>query len=259
MDKAKQYFLSKSIEFFRYIYDGRFGLTCVNDSGYDPSAPCLFHGMYGKEDITRFMNHRGKRIVVWGGGDAQKPDVVATIASVTDTRHISTSRDLDWALRQHGLKPDFYPLPSTIPENWIGDDKPIPPCGPKIFSYAPNEAYGRSLVEAVAKVVEFEVVLTGSERDRPVEELYRLYADSFIGLRLKGFDGVAATVQEMGLMGRRSVWNGGTPSAIQWHSLEDVVKAINAEAWRIGKTLPAIEVSNMVREWICTNDAWTYV
>ena len=37
-------------------------------------------------------------------------------------------------------------------------------------------------------------------------------------------------------MGIKSVWNGGTPSAIPWTNTEDIVKAIKKESTTIGTT-----------------------
>lgn len=257
--KATQCFLSESVKFFRPVYDGRFGLTCVNETGYDPTAPCVFLGIYRTEDLARFFNHQGKRIILWFGADAQKLDVVKTISLVDKVKHISTSCYIDHVLKSIGVDPFYTPLPMTIPERWVNPNAPPAALGNKVYCYAPNEVYGRSLAKEVAKNINFEMLLTDSCKHYAPEELKKMYEQSFIGIRLRDFDGIAASVQEMGLMGRRSVWNGQTPSAIKWNTLEDVVTAINNEAFRIGKSLPAVEVSKQVQSWICNDDSWLEV
>ena len=56
-----------------------------------------------------------------------------------------------------------------------------------------------------------------------------MYRRCFIGMRLTEHDGLAHTVTELGLMGRRCVWNGGSPNAIPYKNVDDVVVAIEAE------------------------------
>ena len=257
--KANQFFVSKSLEFFRPVYDGRMGLTCVNESGYDSIAPCLFFGMYRNDDLERLFNHKGPRIVLWGGGDAQKVDVLKVIGIFHDIKHISTSQYIDHALRMVGLEPTYVSLPATIPERWVNQDAPPATLGNKIYCYAPNELYGLSIAQLVGKEVPYEIIYGTSDRSKDWKVLKELYSQCFMGLRLKEFDGVAATVQEMGLMGRRTVWNGGTPSAIAWNSVDDILRAIEKEALRIGKTAPVEEVSRQVQSWICTNNDWLEV
>jgi hypothetical protein len=51
------------------------------------------------------------------------------------------------------------------------------------------------------------------------------------------------------MLGIRTVWNGGTPSAIPWHSPADIVRAIQLERATIGTVWHNISaaVKNMLR------------
>lgn len=63
----------------------------------------------------------------------------------------------------------------------------------------------------------------------------KVFPNCFLGIRLTHHDGLAGGVQELGLMGIKSVWNGGTPSAIGWKNLQDIVKAVREEQKTVGE------------------------
>lgn len=48
------------------------------------------------------------------------------------------------------------------------------------------------------------------------DELHEIYKQSFIGVRLTEHDNMALSCVEMGLMGRRSIFNGNIPCAIPY-------------------------------------------
>ena len=61
-----------------------------------------------------------------------------------------------------------------------------------------------------------------------------LYNKCFIGLRLVPHDGLASTVQELGLMGIKCVHNGNSPSALNYNTISDILSHIEKEAKTIG-------------------------
>ncbi len=61
------------------------------------------------------------------------------------------------------------------------------------------------------------------------EELVSVYSQCFINLRLTPHDGCPNTNIEMGLMGRRSIYNGDLPASISWHSVDDICENILLE------------------------------
>ena len=75
---------------------------------------------------------------------------------------------------------------------------------------------------------DLEFIVT-SPTDYPKEELFELYKKCFIGLRLTGHDGFPNTVAELGLRGRRCVFNDDVPTAISWQDAVSVVKIIENE------------------------------
>ncbi len=227
-----QFIISESVRFFMDRVIGNYGLTCVNEKGYNAEEPCLFIGCYRPEDFKRINEHQGGTAVLWCGIDAHKADIVGKLKK--DIKHISIAPWMSVKLEKLGL--NFF-------ENefcWADMTKGWKPTklGKKIYCYAPNESYGRSLAIRAAELTKYELILTDSPRQYTQAEVLDMYNDSFIGLRLRvGHDGSASSVQEMGLLGRRTVWmnDSAQPAVIQWKEIEDVVFAINYEAQKIGE------------------------
>jgi hypothetical protein len=60
-------------------------------------------------------------------------------------------------------------------------------------------------------------------------ELKNIYKRCFLNLRLTTFDGTPHTNVEMGLMGRRSIFNGTLPHSIGWSGVDDICQNIMKE------------------------------
>jgi hypothetical protein len=56
-----------------------------------------------------------------------------------------------------------------------------------------------------------------------------VYSQCFLNLRLTPHDGCPNTNIEMGLMGRRSIYNGDLPASIPWTSVDDICQNIMLE------------------------------
>jgi hypothetical protein len=110
------------------------------------------------------------------------------------------------------------------------------------------------LAQEIAKHINYEVILTESATQMTKAELKELYKRSFVGMRLRGFDGASATVSEMALMGRYTVWTGGTPTALPWSTPEDIVAHINRQATTIGQTDTGTAI--FMRKYLDTGTAW---
>lgn len=81
------------------------------------------------------------------------------------------------------------------------------------------------------------------------EEIYdQLYPNVFLGIRLTRYDGLSATVQELGLRGIKTIWNGGTPSALSYQTDEDIINHIHRELNNVG-TIDT-ETANEVAEFL---------
>jgi hypothetical protein len=87
-----------------------------------------------------------------------------------------------------------------------------------------------------------------------LSEMPEIYKQCFMGLRLNAHDGLSNTVMELGLMGRMCVWNGGSPNAIPWNTINDVVAAIYKEQQYIGTT--NYMVAEVTKKYLDIGTAW---
>ena len=68
-----------------------------------------------------------------------------------------------------------------------------------------------------------------------LEELEKIYPKCFISLRLTRFDGLSGTVQDLGCKGIKTIWNGGSPSGLNYETDQDIINHIRNEEKTIGQ------------------------
>lgn len=61
------------------------------------------------------------------------------------------------------------------------------------------------------------------------DQLYDVYAQCFLNLRLTPHDGCPNTNLQMGLMGRKSIYNGDLPHSIAWTDVDNICESIMRE------------------------------
>ena len=88
--------------------------------------------------------------------------------------------------------------------------------------------YSKMLVDEIKKRTNYNIIETNSKTYNVIE-LEKIYESCFIGLRLTKHDGLPNTVLEMGLMGRKCLHNGNTPNSLNYESVDDIIKHIDAE------------------------------
>ena len=89
-------------------------------------------------------------------------------------------------------------------------------------------------------------------------ELNEIYKQIFVGIRLTRFDGLSSTVQDLGLRGIKTIWNGGTPSALSYGSEQDIINHIRNEEKLIGQTDTAL--SEACKKYLdANNESYNYI
>lgn len=212
----------------------------------DPYAPAVFYGCYRAEDLEALRRHQSLAVLLWGGSDAMNVRMLRMVANLPRTRrnplfHIAPSsfiaRDLDQvgiSYRRLNIYPGNRPL-----------FRPVP-LGNKVYFYIGSrrpdrfEFYGGPYLELMQRALPGVEFILGQARELPYEIMPAIYAQCAVGLRLVPHDAGSCTVVEMGLMGRKVIWNGGFPNAIPYRSINDVVRAIRGELERAGETDRAI-------------------
>ena len=186
-------------------------------------------GMYRHDDFEVLRRHRARITLVWQGMDARYlPDEWLPYLKLGHVRHIAISHWISDSLTAYGITSEYIPVSATS-----GHIYPVKR-GNSVFLYYsdPSESsvryYGADMIPEIQARTGLRVQ-TATLGEYGKDALRRLYADCFINLRLTQYDGCPNTNLEMGLMGRRSIFNGHIPHSIRWSNIDDICASIMAE------------------------------
>jgi len=184
--------------------------------------PSLFYGIYGSQ-VNKVLAHKSIAVLLWSGSDcadfANHPDRISALKAKANVYHIAKSKFIFNTLASIGIESHHIPITTNT-----NDDLKPEPLGDAVYLYkGHSEQYGRSYNEAVMDAYpDLEYIQTDLHSYNR-EELIEVYKKCFIGLRCIAHDGLSHTVIEMGLLGRPVIWNGGTPNALHYDTVEGVV------------------------------------
>jgi len=252
----KQASVSRALSFFAPALHEKFKFDPYDDS----AQPTLFYGCYYKQgDVEKVMAHKGPAVLAWTGSDggflARKPEKYKPLLTAQHIKHVATSKFLSNDLKAFGLEHKYLPIFLSETAKF----KPMP-LGKKIYIYGDNRniwLYGFDIIRKVkAALPEFEFLeihspLSDKDRER---DMLEVYGECFIGLRPTRHDGICHTAVEMGLMGRRMIWNGAMPNSIRWKTVDDIIINIKKEAESIGMT--NVSLANEVKDHITLPRDW---
>ncbi len=238
--KIKQIYVSNSLKLFELNIKSTYNLR----NYYSKSLPAIFFGCYNKHDLSRLLNHKNLKILIWGGTDCYKikNEAIRKILKQKQLCHIAISIDIKNKLKKLGFKKiQFIPLSFINVNNF----KPFPK-GNSVYIYGnPHRpsTYGDSIYKSLMEMLpDINFILAtnptaynGDPKFQTDRNVINLYQKCFIGLRLTKFDGNANTVQELGLCGIKCVHNSNYPNAIKWKGVEDIKQAILDEQKTIGQ------------------------
>lgn len=247
--RVSQAYISSSVLSFKEQLFDKYHLTEYTDR----SKPVVIFGMYTAQDLQTYLFHQGRVIVVWCGSDGMKlSHGNAELIKSRKAVHYTMGQFVGDDLKRFGIKHTVSAITPTRVNL-----SPVPR-GNKIYAYGMDEPefYNIELVKRIGQRLHLEVVLTG-HNTYSFDQLVRVYAECFIGLRLTPHDGLACSVLELGLMGRRSVFNGGAPYSIPWTNEEDVYHAVLKE-YRDRKKDNRY-ISRAFKKYINDDDLWLHV
>lgn len=225
----KQYYRSASLEGLEY--QEKYDLADYTDS----LGHLVIFGMYRQEDFDVWRQHLGKCTIVWQGSDALKlPFQWASKFNSSegcDTKHIAISHWVFDELKSKFLNPTLNYLSATVSSPELANC----PNGDFIHFYSSNQSnesaaiFGENMIPEIIMKTGIPIIRTAfGMYDKPT--LFDIYRKCFLNLRLTEFDGCPNTNLEMGLMGRKSVYNGkGFPGAIPWVDINHVCDIILEE------------------------------
>lgn len=237
--------------FFRDAFKNKFNLgNYVNTN-----RPVIFFGCYQK-NYPYVFSHNGLCVIIWAGSDsmhlANNPYLARRFKSKTNIKHIAISNFISDDLTKAGIEHRVIPI---VPfDNY--DLRPAP-LGNGIYFYSSHinpEFYGSEIVEKIKRNFpnnKFYTCYAKPPDCIPRAEIKKIYEKCAIGLRLTPHDGLSNTVIEMGLMGRKCIWNGKSPNAIPWKYVIDICENIEKELKRVGQT--DLVMAEKVRKFLCIN------
>jgi len=195
----------------------------------DSLKPLMMFGMYRDEDLQVFINHQSDITLVWQGCDGKDLSTEwAEIIKQKECKHIAISHWISRSLKKHGIKHEVKPISATKP---IINLKPR---GDAIYIYSSDLSkdsgryHGDHLIKKIKERTGLEVIRATIDTYTK-KELFMIYEKCFINLRLTKYDGCPNTNLEMGLMGRRSIFNGQIPGSIKWKNIDDICESIMSE------------------------------
>jgi len=237
------------LKFFKDSFLKKFDLQ-----GYcNWEEPTVFFGLYNTNTIYQ---HKGMGVVVWTGSDAKrligKPKLVKYLKKTKHIFHIAISNFIERDLKKVGLP--YISLPVLPTE--IQSIRPYP-LGKCVYMYTSAEnpkMYGEHFVHEIKRELPNIKFIICNKNSYSRKQLIQVYKNCFIGLRLLSHDGLSNTVVELGLMGRRVIWNGNTPNAIGWRNIDDVIKKIKYEQQFIGKQ--NTKIAEQVKDYVDIGKSW---
>lgn len=243
----KQYYRSESLEGLEY--QEKYGLADYTDS----LGELVIFGMYRQEDFDVLKQHSGPVTIVFQGSDARNlPIYWVEYIRERGVTCIAISSFIFDTLSDYWLDPKMKYLSATVPTPELSNC----PKGDFIHFYSSNGSnesaryMGEHLIPEIIQKTGIPVIQTAfGLYDKP--ELYKIYKSCFLHLRLTEYDGCPNTNLEMGLMGRKSVFNGkGMPASIPWIDVNHVCDIVlhEYENRKKDNTMISKEVLNFINQ-----------
>jgi|11BtaG_2_1085332.scaffolds.fasta_scaffold00214_16 hypothetical protein len=217
---------------------------------YDPTKPAFF---FSTRSITEIATmHKGLAVMIVNNDIRPIENNLAWIKNRKNLYFISTSKLMSMYLDTLGIKYIEFPWRTMgIPPNVTANKK-----GNCVYFYgdSPNSNhYGYHIIKRIMKqnfphlklITACHPINQSLSKGLPdsdrfpsfsQRELNEVYKKIFVGVRLTRFDGLAGTVQDLGIRGIKTIWNGGTPSALSYESEADIINHIKNEEIGIGST-----------------------
>ena len=221
-------YVSEALNHFKERFQ-RFYLK--ND--YHDSDICVFFGMYSGKDIEILRRHRGYKFLIWGGTDCNwnyrdRVKNFDVIKNIPDLYHVAISKDIQDRLHLKNIESIFFELDLVDKELF----KSCSNKGDSIFIYngftkGKEYIYGEKIYAEVVKRLPMFKFIYSNELNLPYEEMPKVYAKCFIGLRLTKHDGNANMVQEMKAMNIPVVHN-LSDYGLEWENVDDIIRYITA-------------------------------
>lgn len=254
--RIKYAYVSKGLKYFKDAFIENYNLIeCSNKM-----QACVMFGMYRGEDYAFYKDHKAPIIVVWCGSDSMAPRLTSSRRKLLLNRrhrHIATHDFCSADLKQAGIPHEVIPVTPAKMEYLHepqGDSVYFYSTGPEGYR---DRIYGRRFLPEIKERIGKIKIIEADQQTYNRRQLGDAYKKCFIALRLTAHDGVPTTVLEMGLMGRKSIFNGSVPHCIHWKGAEDISVAILREYQ--SRKEDNKYIADDIRDYINIGDSWLHI
>lgn len=228
----------------------------------DFNLPAVFLGLYTSEDILRMTNHKGPKIIIWGGND-MNPETFKHVAHLQKSQQVYTwylegdisneIKSYDIQLKNFSLQLKDYSLytPTPLGEN-IYVYKGIHGNRPEYFQWE------KIIIPLIEVFGQDRIIYTNHVS--PLELIENVYKDCFVYIKPNPKGG-CTTMWELGHMGRKTLGVGlkETKFFKNYSNINHLIELIVEESKNIGKLQSevgeATKNSFIGNEWL-TLDFW---
>lgn len=216
--------ISTGIAFFEPGFRANYSLGVYGGRG-----PVAQFGMYFMEDYMFVLSRKDPVVVMWCGNDARRttmfPFMFDKLLAFGDARHVAGSPQVAGELAKVGITAEVVPFTPSL--HMAGPALPLDPR--HAYHYGSRDDYNRGVAEEACKLAGIPLVVADHGTYGPAD-LLEVYRGTLMGLRLTEHDGLPTTVVDLGLLGRRSVFNGDLPHVAKWTDAKSVAMALEMEA-----------------------------
>lgn len=261
-NKFTQFYISPALPHFKQGFQEKWNLLDYHDI----NSPAIFFGMYGQQDVEYFLNHKGPRLMIWGGNDMHPPqlNLFKQESLKGNTFTFATPGEMVTTFNNFNIPYKVFYL--TIKDYSLFNPTPL---GENIYVYIGQPDNIRLEYFEYKNIIEPLIYTFGEDRIKRVTETRALtskelkekyYDDCFVYVKPNKRGG-NTTMWELAHMGRKTIGVGqqGLSNFIEFKDLDHIIESIVEESKYIGQIRNdvASEVRNVFigEEWL-TLDYW---
>lgn len=207
---------------------------------YDNDKPSFFYSTLLTDYVLNY--HNSVAIIIVNNNTNPIEHNLQKLKNSSKIFFISTSKLMSLYLDNLGLKYIEFPWHHANINNIN-----ISPKGNSIYFYgnADSNFYGYPIIKKILSehfpylnliCTQFNPIANYPFVHYNKTELNEVYKKVFLSIRLTRFDGLSDTVQSLGIRGIKTIWNGGTPSALSYKTEQDIIDHIKNEEKTIGQS-----------------------
>lgn len=221
----KQVRFSDSVKFFEKEFCDFWNVTPYKD----PNAPCLFAGVYSRQDVFHINHHKGFK-VVWNNGRVRNELFIHLIPKDLVVLKYTDAIDHTVIEDRYKIKRARFQLKdySMFKPNKLGNKICCYLGSPKM-----RNLYGFPEVQRLKNITKHEIIISylGKTREQMKSSIYDNCFVYFKPVLVGG----AETANELALMGRKTVSPARGEYYLNYNTIQQAKELIDKEAQHIGE------------------------